>query len=262
MAYYFDEAFYVAAKLEQLANHGEKDPITGDFYTATGLYRAFAAAGMTPQEHYERHGRFEYLNPSEYFYEVSYLNNKLLQLQSTDPQSNWTLEKLNAALEAAHLSPVEHYERYGCYEKDAEGNFINPGSFDVSYYYAEKLNQCRESGETVNGKTGDAITLDDVASAFQAANLSPISHYVLYGAAEGLSIRGIIICGTGINEDGPGFIYFGDDIPSSDEAPKPIICTFGNDTPSSYSDAVVKLVGVDIAENEYGALTSDDFSGA
>ena len=257
MAYYFDEAFYVAAKLNQLAAIGEKDPVTGDFYTETGLHRAFAAAGMTPQEHYERYGRFEGLNPSEYFSEAVYLNNKLGQLQSTEPQNNWTLEKLNAALEAAHLSPVEHYERYGCYEKDAEGNFINPsGSTTTSgsitsfegfnrSYYADKLNLCRESGETVNGKTGDAITLDDVVSAFQAANLSPISHYVLHGKGEGLA--GVVTVVT---------------FECAPIIKKDITFEIDNDTPSSYSDAVVKLIGVDIAENEYGALTTEDFSGA
>ena len=245
MAYYFNEAFYVASKLGQLVDNGERDPVTGNYYTEGGLYRAFAAARMTPQEHYERYGRFEGLNPNEYFSEAVYLNNKLGQLQSTEPQNNWTLEKLNAALEAANLTPVEHYEQYGCYEKDAGGNFISPSEFFNPYYYANKLDLCWESGETVNGKTGYAITLDDVVSAFQAAKLSPISHFVQYGEGEGLTgevIPPIMVI--------PEFPW------------EPITFSIEDAIPSSDSDAVVKLVGVDLAENEYGALTSDDFSGA
>jgi len=245
MAYYFDEAYYVVQKLSQLQTINEKDPVTGDFYTETGLHRAFAAAGMTPQEHYERYGRLEGLNPNQHFNEDEYLWGKLWQLQSTEPQNNWTLEKLNAALEAAHLTPVEHYERYGCYEKDAGGNFIRLDYSFNPYYYENKLYLCQESGETVNGKTGDAITLDDVVSAFQAANLSPISHYVLYGKDEGLPDYWDW-CGTGklpFPED-PGLLVFEDASPYFDV------------------DTAVKLVGVDIAENEYGALATEDFSGA
>ena len=249
MAYYFNEVFYVTHKLYQLTYYGEKDPATGNFYTEAGLYRAFAAARMTPQEHYERHGRFEGLNPNEYFNEDSYLQAKLGQLQSTEPQNDWTLDKLNAALDAAHLTPLEHYERHGCYEKDAEGNFISPSQSFNPYYFADKLNLCRESGETVNGKTGDAITIDDVVSAFQAANLSPISHYVQHGKSEGLmgdNIR-FVLEGDYILEEwiaGPGMPLIIDDaIPSSD------------------SDADVKLVGVDLADND-GALLPEDFSGA
>ena len=247
MAYYFDEVLYVSDKLNQLKNTGAKDPVTGDFYTETGLYRAFAKAGMTPQEHYERHGRFEGLNPSIYFDEGEYLNRKLWQLQSTEPQNNWTLEKLNAALEAAHLSPVEHYERHGCYETDAEGNFISTSIYYNSWYYFDKVSQCRESGGTVNGKTGNAINLDDVVNAFKAAGLSPISHYVQHGGAEGLQLNLMIAYRSDAslpNDWGT--------VASPDQ----------NTIPPSDSDAAVKLVGIDLAENEYGALPSDDFSGA
>ena len=191
MSYYFPETYYLAAKLAQLKSVNEKDPYTGQFYTYEGLSQALREAGLTPQEHYELYGRHEGLNPNPFFNEVEYLQGKLRQLQSTEPQNNWTLEKLNAALGDAGLTPVEHYERYGAFETDARGNFINPSNaLDAKTYYLAKLDMCRESGETVNGKSGGAITLEDVVHAFKAAELSPIEHFVRYGISEGSAIDG------------------------------------------------------------------------
>ena len=182
MSYYFDEEYYIAAKLAQLKSVNEKSPYTGEMYTREGLDRAIQEAGFTAQEHYERHGRFEGLNPNPYFNEAEYLLGKLRQLQSTETQSNWTLAKLQDALEDANLTPLEHYERYGAFETDAEGNFINPSNdFNANYYYEQKLSLCRLDGETVNGKSGYNITLNDLTSAFEAAGLSPVNHYSQYG---------------------------------------------------------------------------------
>ena len=189
MAYYFDEKYYVASKLAQLKSANEKDPYTGELYTEDGLYRAFEEASLFPQLHYERYGRFEGLNPNPYFNEYEYLHAKLNQLHSCDERyedgSVYTIDTLLAAIAKAGMTPLEHYERYGAFETDAAGNYINPSNaFDTNAYYLAKLDVCRASGEEVNGKTGNAITLDDVVNAFQADGLSPVTHYALYGAGE------------------------------------------------------------------------------
>ena len=186
MSYYFDESYYLAAKLAQLKSADAKDPLTGQYYTAEGLSNTLRNAGLTPQEHYEHHGRHEGLNPNPFFNEAEYLLGKLRQLQSTEPQNNWTLEKLNDALGNAGLTPLEHYERHGAFETDAGGNFINPSNvFDAKTYYLAKLDMCREDGGTVNGKSGSAISLEDLVHTFEAAGLSPVEHFIQHGAVEG-----------------------------------------------------------------------------
>ena len=189
MAYYFVEEYYVASKLAQLKSVNERDPYSGDLYTESGLFRAFGEAGLTSQQHYELYGRFEGLNPNPYFNEYEYLFAKLNQLRSIgelyEDGSVYTMETLRAAITRDGMTPLEHYERYGAFETDANGNFINPSNaFDASAYYQVKLDMCRASGETVNGKTGADITLSDVVGAFEAAGLSPVTHYARYGAGE------------------------------------------------------------------------------
>lgn len=188
MDYLFSQKCYVGLKLAQLKYKGIKDA-SGAEYTETTLLQKISADGMTPQQHYERYGRQEGLNPNGFFNEKEYLEAKLKQLHSINELDKngkaYTMETLKQAIANAGLLPVEHYERYGAFETDAKGNFINPSNaFDVNAYFQAKLLEVRQSGEAVEGKKGNDITMADVIEAFQDSNLSPISHYFLYGAGE------------------------------------------------------------------------------
>ena len=180
----FDEAYYLDTKLAQLRSAGITDAEGGKF-TLTTLREAIADAGMTVKEHYARYGRSEGLNPNAYFNEKEYLEAKLRQLQSTEPEVDHTMESLLSALDGADLSPLEHYARYGAYETDANGLFINPSNaFDANAYYQAKLLSLHGSDFSVNGHSGRDITMTDVLDAFRSGELSPVAHYLAYGAME------------------------------------------------------------------------------
>ncbi len=188
MPYAFDQDHYLASKLAQLHSAGALDA-SGAEYTAETLLQAVAAGGMTPQTHYERFGRFEGLNPNAYFNENEYLSAKLKQLQSLGAKdgkgAGYTLDSLKQAITDAGLTPAEHYELYGAYETDAGGRYINPSNaFDANAYFSAKLLQMRKSGATLNSHKGAGITMDDLLSAMRDSDLSPVSHYILYGAKE------------------------------------------------------------------------------
>jgi hypothetical protein len=188
MSVYVHQDYYLQLKLAQLSLKGEKDS-GGKEYTQESLLKTFTDTGLTVESHYERFGRDEGLNPNPYFNENEYLSAKLRQLNSinsVDENGNaWTLTSLKAAITAAGLSPAEHYETYGAYETDAEGHYINPSNaFDANAYFAAKLHQTRLSGESVNGHTGDAITMTELIAALKESGMSPVTHYLLYGAEE------------------------------------------------------------------------------
>ncbi len=188
MAYFFDEAYYLNSKLAQLSLTGSKAP-SGDPWNLTTLNARLAADGLTPQSHYERWGRGEGLNPNAYFNEYEYLQSKLKQLHSIDERDKdggvYTLDGLKQAIKDAGLTAVEHYEKYGAYETDAGGNYLNPSNgFDANGYLWAKLAECRASGAVVNGHAGVNITMTDVLGAMKASGMSPVTHYARYGADE------------------------------------------------------------------------------
>jgi hypothetical protein len=168
---WLDENYYLALKVKQLKIVEGKD------MTIPELKRAIADAGLTVEEHYLRHGRGEKLSPNPYFNETEYLAGKLAQLKSTEPTKNWTLDKLTAAIAEAGLTPVEHYERYGMWEQDKDGLFINPSNaFDANAYYSAKLAEMQGAKPTA--------TLQDLVEALKTDGMSPISHYMAYGKGE------------------------------------------------------------------------------
>ena len=67
-----------------------------------------ADAGMTPWEHYQRHGWREGVNSSDTFDTQQYFQDKLAQMGGS-----WTIEKLYQAFSAAGLTPVEHLQLHG-----------------------------------------------------------------------------------------------------------------------------------------------------
>jgi hypothetical protein len=178
--YCFDESYYLQSKLAQLKHADAKNAS----YTLDDLKKALQKDNLTAELHYELYGRSEGLNPNAYFNEAEYLAAKVNQLNSTTGQT-WTVGMLKNVLQGYNLSAEEHYARYGAYETDKDGNFINPSNaFDANAYWTAKLGQVRESGENVNGKVGAFITIDDLVQSFKAAGLSPVKHYVQYGHSE------------------------------------------------------------------------------
>ena len=188
MANLFNEAYYLNAKLKQLASTGETDA-AGKPYTLNTLKQAIADAGMTPEAHYAAFGRAEQINPNAYFNEAEYLQAKLAQVQSKgEKDANgqvYTLVTLKQAIADAGLSPAEHYERYGAFETKADGTLINPSNaFDSNAYYAAKLQQMITKGESLNGKPAAGLSVTDVVKAVQNAGLSAVSHYQQFGSSE------------------------------------------------------------------------------
>ena len=184
---YFDQSYYLRTKIAQLNSINYK-PSGGGAWTEEKLVQELADAGFTPLEHYLAAGRAEGLGPNAYFNEKEYLAAKANQLNSLkiNGKTGWTAEEaLDAILAAGFSSPAEHYERHGAFETDAEGNYINPSNaFDANAYWSAKLLQVQRSGMAVGGKTGAAISLDDMTAVFSQSGLSPVSHYSNIGAGE------------------------------------------------------------------------------
>lgn len=102
---WFNTNEYLLAKAAQLnAAQGV------DTWTADSVAAAFAAAGYTDAyQHFIDWGWKEGVNPSNAFDLSTYLELKAAQ-------SSLTVAELTAALEAAGLDPISHYEEWGQYE--------------------------------------------------------------------------------------------------------------------------------------------------
>lgn len=112
---YFNATEYLNAQVIYL---NERDGV--DTWTADSVSDAIAAAGMTLWEHFATYGWQEGVNPSNKFDTNKYLESKLAQLQATEPDAEWTLEKLVDALAEAGLDPVSHYVEFGANEEGVE----------------------------------------------------------------------------------------------------------------------------------------------
>ena len=182
MSVFFDETYYLKAKLAQLHSIGEKDS-NGNAYTLTTLQKAIADAGLTPETHYQQFGSTEKLNPAPYFNEAQYLIAKTNQVNSIaqDGRSNWTVDEVKAAIDGIGMTPAEHYEVFGGHETDAKGNLINPSNgFDSNAYVAAKLAELvKTEPEQWAGKTAA-----DVVAAIAEAGMSPVTHYEMHGVTE------------------------------------------------------------------------------
>ena len=174
---YFTESYYLQSKIAQLNNLKIAGP--NDAWTEASLKAALLENGMTPREHYLQYGRAEGLNPNPYFNEAEYLAAKAKQLNSIkyDGRTDWTADQVAQGIEANGMIPVEHYERYGAFERDATDRFINPSNaFDANAYWSAKLLLLQQ--------TDPSMTLEKILAGFQDSELSPVSHYMAYGAGE------------------------------------------------------------------------------
>lgn len=107
-----DEYLYAKA-VQYYAEEGTIDIQNVTSQHAYSMWLAINNAGLTPWQHYVMYGADEGINPSASFDSAAYLNAKLAQLQSSEPTAGWTLTSLQAALDAADLTPLEHYYAYG-----------------------------------------------------------------------------------------------------------------------------------------------------
>lgn len=116
-----------------------------------------------------------------WFNYATYVANKLAQLQTAEPDANWTAESLQAAFTAAGYSNdadgmYRHFVDYG----NAENVSPSPW-FVVSEYMANKLAQLQATEPAAGW---DMVKLEQ---AFKDAGLSAWDHYELYGQDEGIS---------------------------------------------------------------------------
>ena len=180
MAFYFDRNYYLNAKVAQLRHEGYKADAEGTEYTAEILLKVLAEQGLSLRDHYLLFGRAEGLNPNPYFNESEYLAAKANQLFSLGIKNGaeyFTPRTLLAFMLASGMTPLEHYETYGAFERDSSGRFINPSNaFDANAYYLSKLMLMQRADHTA--------TLDGLVEALQLGNMTPVTHYALFGAAE------------------------------------------------------------------------------
>lgn len=121
---------------------------------------------------------------SFYFDENQYLTNKTAAVNAgAAPGTLWTVADIAAAIAGANMTAWEHFLRHGAFEQAAGGGLgINPSDlFDVDSYYSDKAEQILEAGLI--------YTKEEIAGAFFDNALDPITHYALYGYAEGITVE-------------------------------------------------------------------------
>lgn len=116
-----------------------------------------------------------------WFKEAYYLQQKLAQLQATDPDGHWTPYSLNQALEAAGLTPLQHFELYG----NDEGLGPNP-YFKVAEYLQAKANRLNADSTPAPDGAG-RWTMELVQQAIDAAGLTAWTHFQKYGWQENVN---------------------------------------------------------------------------
>lgn len=140
----------------------------GYAYTAEGMY-----------QHFVDFGNAEGISPNSWFNTDQYLYNKAADYYGTTAVTPQMVQSVEAAMLSGGMSAWDHYNQYWAENYAKDGTFNNPSSsFDVARYMADKLAQLQ--------KDDPDFTMDMLVEAFQDAGLSPVQHYLGYGAAEGL----------------------------------------------------------------------------
>lgn len=111
---YFQADEYLAAKAIQMNGLIGS---SGD-WTADKVALAIRDAGLTIWDHFQQYGWNEGVNPSNSFDVSLYLDAKLAQLQTNEPDAGWTMDKLKDVFKEVGLSPISHYFEYG------QGEFV------------------------------------------------------------------------------------------------------------------------------------------
>lgn len=169
----FDKQFYLTEKLAAL-QQTDSAWIGKDIgYLESLLANTY---GLTAESHYKMAGYLEGLAPNGYFNADEYSLAKATQLVNSGYTTN--IDTALAAFKAACPgNPYDHYLQFGA----AEG--LNPSNaFDDSSYLVAKL----ASLQTGNPGLYNSWTITDLRTAFTAAGITSLGHFLTFGAAEGL----------------------------------------------------------------------------
>jgi len=169
---WFIKEQYLQSKLAQLVASGD-----GSF-TLDSLDQAITDAGYTAYTHFQTYSLQERTSPNNFFNANEYLAAKAeWMMQSAngwDGVTVWTADMVAQAIKNAGIATIwDHFAQYGWKEG------VNPSnSFDVSDYFATKLAALQVAEPEV------VWTYTKMISAFEAANLDPVTHYLTYGINE------------------------------------------------------------------------------
>ena len=119
----------------------------------------------------------------KWFDPTVYMQNKLAQMQATDPA--YTMPKLVAAFaEADFVGPegyFQHFLQFGAAEEVAPNAY-----FDADEYYAAKAKQYYEE-ELKQEFTGSELQIAEVKALINAEGYNAWTHYQQFGSAEGVN---------------------------------------------------------------------------
>lgn len=168
----FDESFYLDGKLTALkATYQEWTT-----KTTADLKATLQSMGFTPEQHYQKFGYAEGLNPNKYFNSDQYVLFKAKSMFAANLFISIDAAKA-AFLKAWPTNPYDHYLKYG----GTEG--IDPSNlFDSSAYLTSKLADLKADNATLYS----SWTTADVAKAIANAGMTPLGHYLQYGKTEGV----------------------------------------------------------------------------
>lgn len=168
------------------------------------LRAAFLDAGYDPSNgedlysHFTSYGNGEGISPNAGFDVDEYLYAKSVEfyskLQGVNPSgvtvTQQMLASMDMAMNAAGMTPWDHYLKYGAWEGSTiTGNTIsgllNPSdSFDASRYMSDKL-AAMQAGDS-------SYTMEQLVQAFKDGGFTPLTHYYAYGKEEGLTAKAVV----------------------------------------------------------------------
>jgi hypothetical protein len=175
----FDKAYYLNMKLAAL----QADPETSGSWAGKDtsfLENVLSSIGFTAESHYMSIGYREGLAPNAYFNPNEYKLAKAIRMFNAGGYDSTTAAQ--TVFEAAWTGDVyQHYLQYG----SKEG--INPSnSFDESSYYNSKLTSLQVDALTSPEWTGKTAIY--LKSYFENFSVTPLEHYIMLGAREGIVV--------------------------------------------------------------------------
>lgn len=163
----FDANYYYEQKLNQLQSTDSEQ--YGD-WTIADVALSFNENGLTPEEHYEKYGAAEGLNPSAEFDTQAYLSAKLglLQEQDSEQYADWTVADVAQSFEDNGLSPLEHFNQYG----QDEGLEATPAAASALTEALETLQDAEQAKEDflASAASNDAVEAEIADSADDPEN--------------------------------------------------------------------------------------------